>query len=202
MQLEHDVEDFLITDRELALQLDTSAGARESKEKLLVYQDGEELRLALYLDAATVAHLAQDDPTRLLHEGNLADFLLALEGVSHFLYLAWNATRRRPVSLLELELQAEVDKYITTLLLFSRQRPGSVPAALHTRLFDQTRFDAALCGEYLQRYRRAHRYAAKYCLTLQRKLLSGRRRSGALHQLRAFYRMPQRDKLRCIDGNG
>ena len=45
---------------------------------------------------------------------NLADFWSALEGVSHFTYYAWNAARDKSVSLFELELQAEVDKFVTT----------------------------------------------------------------------------------------
>ena len=39
-------------------------------------------------------------------------FCLALEGVSHFLYLIWNASFDRSVTLLEMELQAEIDKFV------------------------------------------------------------------------------------------
>ncbi len=50
----------------------------------------------------------------------------ALEGVSHFVYLAWNAGHDKPVSLLELEMQAEVDKYVGSYWLMRRQLPGSL----------------------------------------------------------------------------
>src|SRR5690554_3826609 len=82
-----DVEDFLITDPELARQLDTSINPRESKEKLLVSQQGDQLDLALFLDASVMARLSEDDPLVSLHSENFVDFLLAVEGVSHFLYL-------------------------------------------------------------------------------------------------------------------
>ena len=52
-----------------------------------------------------------------LNENNVADYWTALEGVSHFTYYAWNAARDKPVSLFELELQAEVDKFVTTGIL-------------------------------------------------------------------------------------
>ena len=57
--------------------------------------------------------------------GNVADYWTALEGVSHFLYLAWNAGHDKPVSLLELEMQAEVDKYVASYWLMRRQFPDA-----------------------------------------------------------------------------
>jgi len=44
------------------------------------------------------------------------DCCMLLEGVSHFLYLTWNAHYDRQVSLLDLELQAEVDKFVFAVL--------------------------------------------------------------------------------------
>ena len=67
------------------------------------------------------------DPLEALDEGNLADYCTALEGVSHFHYLVWSLARGRNVSLLELELQAEVDKYASAVALLTRQRAGRFP---------------------------------------------------------------------------
>jgi len=47
--------------------------------------------MSLYLDPALLQRLAREDPLTRLHAGNVADCWTALEGVSHFLYLAWNA---------------------------------------------------------------------------------------------------------------
>ena len=92
-----------------------------------------ELALSLYLDPALLRRLAAADPLERLHGGNVADCLTALEGVSHFLYLVWNASHDRPVSLLELEMQAEVDKFIVSHWLLRRQVPGTLSpgAAAH-----------------------------------------------------------------------
>ena len=60
---------------------------------------------------AVLRRLEATDPFERVTDDNLQDCCTALEGVSHFHYFVWSADRRRHVSLLELELQAEVDKY-------------------------------------------------------------------------------------------
>src|SRR5437763_1720102 len=103
VRIAHDVYDFLVTDRG---RLPHAARSGVADEELLVAQpaDGnDEVVMSLYLDPALLERLRREDPLRRLHAGNLADCWTALEGVSHFLYLAWNAGHDRPVSLLELE---------------------------------------------------------------------------------------------------
>ena len=118
VSIAHNVYDFLVTDRR-----HLPAGTRNgpSDEELIVAQPDEgargELAMSLYLDPALLSRLEQADPLERLHEGNVADYWTALEGVSHFLYLAWNAGHDKPVSLLELEMQAEVDKYVSSYWL-------------------------------------------------------------------------------------
>jgi len=138
------VADFLIDDPGLARRLDSAPNAREIPEKLLIQQDGESLNLALYLDPQLLQRLNANDPTESLHGENLHDFWMALEGISHFLYLTWNARHERSVTLLEMELQAEVDKYILAAFLFGRQMRGLVPRALYRQLFEYARFDERL----------------------------------------------------------
>ena len=118
--LAHDVAQFLLTDRRA---LTDEYGGGRSDEQLLVAQDGAEMTLGLFLEPELLARLAQANPLDVLNGGNLADYWTALEGVSHFVYLAWNAGHDRPVSLMELELQAEVDKYVCSVQLL--RSPGS-----------------------------------------------------------------------------
>ena len=75
---------------------------------------------------------------------NLADYWTALEGVSHFQYLAWNASLNRAVSIHELEVQAEVDKYAATLFLMGAQHAGRFPVRLHHWLFERASVDGSL----------------------------------------------------------
>ncbi len=87
------------------------------------------MRLGLFIDRDVLERLARRDPLEALDEHNLPDFCTALEGVSHFHYLVWSLARGRNVSLLELELQAEVDKYATAVALMTRQQAGRFPAS-------------------------------------------------------------------------
>lgn len=196
LELNHDIYDFLITDATLASVLD--GGARTPDEKLLIAEDGNDAEVTLYLHEDLVARLSENDPVARLDERNLADFWTAFEGVSHFTYFAWRASVDSPVTLLEMELQAEIDKFVATTLLLHRQgeRP---PQSLHHWLFELPRFDAALDSGELERYERANYYAAKYCRKLWPQL-SKARESETLHrELRRFYRLSRLAKIGHIE---
>jgi len=194
-----DVEDFLITDPDLARRLDTSVNPRESKEKLLVSQQDDHLDLALFLDASVLARLSDDNPLVSLHSENFVDFLLAVEGVSHFLYLIWNAGADRGVTLLELEMQAEVDKFVTAASLWKRQGKGLMSSELRYCLFEAPAYDAALDEVQRQRYEDANHYAGKYCLRLETRYLKKARAGEMMEELRRFYRLTQGEKIRLIN---
>jgi hypothetical protein len=143
--------------------------------------------------------LRESDPLERLHDGNLADFWMALEGVSHFVYLAWNAGLDKPVTRLELELQAEVDKFVLTALLLAT-RQGSAPDALHHGLFRRCRVDASLDEASRARYEDASRFAEAYCTRLLERFRRKRDLNVLQPELRRFYRMNQRGKLARIAG--
>ena len=127
-----DIAEYLLTDRaRLAAMSD-----RVSDEQLLVAEDGDTVSLALYIDAAVLERLERRDPFAALTHENLADYMTAAEGVSHFVYVAWNAGHDKPVTLLELELQAEIDKYVLGAWLL-REQCGRFPRELHRVLFDR-----------------------------------------------------------------
>jgi hypothetical protein len=192
------VDDFLITDAVFARALD--AGGRDVDEKLLIAEADGEAEVALYLERELLDRLQQRDPLTALDAANLADFWAALEGVSHFTYYAWNAQREKPVTLFELELQAEVDKFVTTGMLL-RQQSGREPHELHGWLFDKPRLDAQLSGEERERYARANRYAGKYCQRLAPALMRGAGHEHTRRELRRFYRLSQTSKLAHIDSD-
>ena len=198
VELEYDVHDFLVTDRSALRDLTPDNDRRELDEELLLAETTDGAGVALYLDAGLVRRLEADDPLGELTDGNLADYCTALEGVSHFVYSTWRLDRDAPVSLLELETQAEVDKYVTTVFLVADQQGGAYPSQVHARLFDRVAFDARLEPDQFQRYRTAHRCAAQYCRRLERRFV---RRGEAqiealLRELRKFYRLGSTAKLR------
>jgi hypothetical protein len=154
--------------------------------------------VTLYLDDDLLRRLEHANPLGALTEGNLADFCTALEGVSHFLYSTWRLRSDAPVSLLELETQAEVDKYAATVFLLGGQQGGPYPNQVHARLFDRVAFDPRLDAHQFDRYRTAHRSAAQYCRRLERRFVrNGEARIEALvRELRKFYRLGCTAKLR------
>ena len=192
------VHDFLITDPAQAALLQGVPQAPTVDEQLLVAEDEDGLGVSLYVDRAVLERLVARCPLRLLCDANLADYCTALEGVSHFHYLVWSAEHARPVSLLELELQAEVDKYASALRLLLMQRGGLFPGELFERLFDRTTFVPGLTREQRSRYEEAHRYAARFCRRLEERFLRRRqaRPEALVAELRAFYRLGRHAKLR------
>lgn len=194
----HDVAEFVFSDALLAKQLDASEHARQLPEKLLVREHAEGLDVSLYLDQATLEQLQQDSPAENLHAGNLATFCTVTEGVSHFVYLVWNASHERSISLFELELQAEVDKYVMAAALLADQCAGTLPHNLPHVLFDRPRFDARLNHHEQQRYRLANAYARQYCHNLHRNLLELGDSVLITRELRRFYRLIHQRKLQRI----
>jgi hypothetical protein len=199
VRVAYDVHDFLVTDRG---RLPRAAHGGLAEEELIVAQsaDGTEVSLSLYLDPALLERLANADPLVELNGGNVADWWTALEGVSHFLYLAWNAGHDKPVSLLELEMQAEVDKYVASYWLMRRQYPRHFPAELRRVLFERTRIDPRLAAERRRLYAEATRYAARFCRRLEQRLASvahGERE--VLAELRRFYRLSNARKRAHIE---
>ena len=196
--LAYDVEQFLLTDRGALPQ---AFRASATDEQLLVADSGAELSLGLFLEPAVLARLAAANPLEHLDGANLADYWTALEGVSHFVYLAWNAAFDRPVSLHELELQAEVDKYAATAMLLRAQNPQRFPVELHRVLFDRARVSESLAGERAGLYRRANHYAARFCRHLGQLLApaGARAQARAAAELRRFYRLTNARKVRHIE---
>jgi hypothetical protein len=195
--VEHDVAGFLVEEHAGP----PSRGCAAADEQLLVCEEEGELALGLYLEPGLLRRLEAANPLDRLDGANLADYWSALEGVSHFVCVAWNARHDRCVSLLELELQAEVDKFVTSHWLLQAQDPARFPAELHRVLFDRARIDPDLAGARQGLYRRAHRYAARFCGHLACRLRSrgAGRVAGVVSELRRFYRLSDTMKQRYIE---
>jgi len=192
------VVDFLVTDRQA---LPGECRDAPGDEQLFVTAMDDELCMSLYLDPALLERLERRDPHEALDAGNVADCWTVLEGLSHFLCVAHNAGHDRGVSRLTLELQAEIDKYVASFLLLRRADPHRFPAELHALLFRRARIDPALAGGRQSLYRRASRYAARFCRRLEPRLraLCAREDGSWLPELRRFYRLSDVHKLRHIE---
>jgi hypothetical protein len=193
-----DVCEFLMTDR---ASLAAISAARACDEQLLLAEDGDTLSMALYIDDDVLRRLSTRDPMAALTHDNLADYLTVAEGVSHFVYVAWNTGFDKPVTLLELELQAEVDKYVLGAWLLSAQNAGRFPRELHRALFERTRVDPVAAAGREGLYRMASRYASRFCRRMGQMLDHERRGAmgETLAELRRFYRWGGARKLAHIE---
>jgi hypothetical protein len=159
----------------------TKSGEREA---LLLRESDGGLEMALVVPATP------PPPTQAAndHDG----WLQLAEGVSHFVYVANRARQELPSTQLELELQAEVDKFV---LLVLEQLPYDRGEAfeVHSRLFERVTYLHEAGTELGDRYRTANDLAARF---VRRLLAYGPETTHAT--LRRFYRAGQTDKIRLV----
>lgn len=174
-------------------------GSGRAPEELLVADGGGALEVALYLDPGLLAfadaHAAA--PAARAMDADLDAFCQLTEGVSHFMYLARAAEEERTVSLLELEAQAEVDKFASCLL--HRWGEGVLEWArqlLH-RLFELVSYRDGLSPAERWRYEEANRLSRNYCARLLPHVRS-RRLDALLTELRRMYRLGAEAKLQYL----
>lgn len=163
----------------------THAGENE-REALLVREteDGLELRLRLpRLDSA-------DDAS------NLDPICQIIEGVSHFVYLSDRASRARATTQLELELQAEVDKYVVLAASLERFDQRS-SRRLRERLYEAVRFAHGPETVEGERYRVANERAWRFTGRLEKDYVARARYAELRAELRRFFHMSQEEKLRA-----
>lgn len=181
-----------------------AAGADpERGEVLLVHEHGNDVSVGLYVTpGATQRLVAAGDP---LAPERFEAWCLAAEGVSHFVYLLFRAQSGASVSQLELEVQAEVDKYAAALLrgsegpsLLAGNGVGLFLArsqAIRRGLYrDQTLIDAPGTAEH-GRYQLAMDTAGRYAAWLERSFVTRGDRAGLVTELRRFYRSSPQEKL-------
>ena len=187
-----DVGDFMVD----AGGRDALAPDRRPREQLLMHETEGEVALGLFIDPDAVANLVAHDPGAALDGRNFGDFVLAIEGVSHFVLAVWCAAHERTVSALELELQAEVDKYVTCLL--AAEPSAAASSALRHRLFRDVAWEPDLDADERDRYRAANDNAERYTAWLEQEFVARGRIPDMLAALRRFYRQPLARKLAVI----
>lgn len=163
-------------------------GESDAREALLVRHDDDAVEIALVLPdrlaTAPWATLSFDDRCQLV------------EGASHFLVVCERARRELPTTQLELEIQAEVDKWLV-LSRGGRLAPHD-DDALHAALFDDPDFLDDAGSEAGERYRIANRAAAKLVKRLSQEFARTGRFAelrGALHR---FFHAGQAEKLATV----
>lgn len=189
---EQPVHQFLIS----ADARDAAGVTRSPREQLLVSEDEDGMSIGLFFDPDVIDSVTGWPIDLLMAGSGLGDFLMLVEGVSHFVYLAFRATSNQSLSALELELQAEVDKYVTCLL--SSEQTHERSTYLRRRLFQDISFDEDLDADEKDRYRVANSNALRYSQSLERRYVRQHRIGEMLVELRQFYRMNLQNKMHFI----
>ena len=194
----YQVEAFVTTNRQLIQTLENNPACRCLPEKLLIQTSSDGLDVSLYLDKTLVDQLAQYEVADQSITDDLEIFCTVVEGISHFVYLIWRVQQGYTVSLLELELQAEVDKYIMAAAFLAQHNRGRIPHHLHAQLFDHCHFDPQLNPTELHRYQQANVFARHYCGELHNTLIAHGNSYAVTRDIRRFYRLWHTQKIQYI----
>ncbi|MFW6067640.1 MAG: hypothetical protein ACOC97_04820 [Myxococcota bacterium] len=196
LEVRERVEDF-VCDGELAQAM--TRDALERGEVLLVHEHLQDVSVGLYVDPQAVDALRRGLRWWNGPRGFRA-FCLTTEGVSHFVYLMFRAKRELPVTQLELEIQAEVDKYAFGLLEAPHRRPPLVRSRmLRSHLYAAPRFMHGADTEEGRRYRIASRVAARYTEQLEFRYVAAGDEQGLHRALRRFYRLGAKGKMEAAE---
>jgi hypothetical protein len=150
----------------------------EARESLLLRESEGSVELALVVPSSA--------------ESGNDGWLQLAEGVSHFVYVANRARQELSSTQLELELQAEVDKFVLLVLERVPYDRGEA-IEVHSRLYEDVRFLHAAGTELGDRYRTANDLAARFV-----RRLMGFGPQATHTALRRFYRAGQADKIRLV----
>jgi hypothetical protein len=160
--------------------------------RLLVRDTADGVRACIYYPDAMIRRLEARPPQNGLNDDNVDAFAVLVEELDHLLVAAERAHVGRGVSLLEMELQANVSKDLVLsrfLPRFGRRVDPARRAWLRHQLFGaRTYCDSD--PEVRERYDAASRWALAFLRTLER-----RPRPVRLDTLRRFHREPLAGKI-------
>ncbi len=153
-----------------------------SGAKVLIRDTEDALKVSIYYPDELIRKLESNDPRLGLHDDNIDLCASFVEELDHFLFIAQNYKQNRPFSLLELELQANVTKYLVLKYFI----------ALQNRSIKLSKFD--------KEYIRYHLfYKRKYDIedTAERKRYEDAGKFGMMY-IKHIDLLPQEDRLRDL----
>ncbi len=162
---------------------------REAEEWVLFREAEDGVELAVFVDENHLDRLHDIGCLSRAPAECFAAFCAATEGVSHFLMLFERVRRGEPVRMLELEAQAEVDKFVSASL---HQPERSVD--WWRKLFREASLSVGLSEEESARYVEAGRLAAGFCAELD----AHPHVESWLRHLRAFWRASGAQRLETM----
>ena|SRR5207245_834929 len=183
-----DISPFIVGDEGLRrIYGGIACSTTDEGARVLVRDQGQSVRAALYYPNALVRHLEQFNPLDGVGDVNIAAFAVLIEEIDHLLTLASRAAEGRAVTLLELEHHACVTKYLMVLHFLGkqtgrRQLGDALKQWARFHLFERY---SQREGREAGRYREAARFAWQYLKHFETLRLECRR-----IEIRAYHRRP------------
>lgn len=167
-----------------------------ARESLVLHIEDDALEIGLYISPKILKLIETYDPQTNLNNKNLDAACVAIEGVSHLLYVHQKYMNKTPWSLLELELQAEIDKYILCVNWLKRQ--GGNGRELLGKLFERYSLLGGMNSSVAWRYQRATTMAQNFCRHIEINFIFKHRLEPARRALKEFYRLSHWQKIRTV----
>ena len=187
------IEDFLVSSK-----LVENYHLNNNQDQLIFQEADGEFNLGVYLKEENLNNLVQKDFSKLLKGNSLKSFITVIEETSHFIYSLWCIDNVRAFSLLELELQAEIDKFIFLLFILKKSNLFYFRKLFFT-LFSNYSFHSFLSAEEIERYEEANKLAFKYSFFLFESFISKNNWAGLISEIRFFYRLAFLSKREYIN---
>lgn len=202
----YEVDAFVSHDIEVAKTLAkaTNQACQDTQhpdiEVVFIRQDEFNMEFTLYLDNSLMQAFKQtaniEDFLKSCKPGEkhptLDDICTVVEGVSHVVCLLWHAHNDRQLRPVDLELQAEIDKY---LVLLGTSDTLTQHRQIHKQLFSQCQLTSTPGTALFERYRTANNLAARYCGWLSDTFFAALDKTGLDSELARFYRLSGQAKF-------
>lgn len=185
------IEEFVSSDRFVASQL---ADVQENEglerpaideEVVFIEQSSDSLEFTVYFDEQLLESVAQA-------RSDLDGVCTVVEGASHAVCLLWHAHNDRQLRPVDLELQAEIDKFV---VLMEKITDPAARLGLHRHLFSTSRILPDSNTALYERYKVASSLASDYCQWLNQRFIDDNNQIELHGELSRFYRLSGRAKF-------
>ncbi|MFK7861761.1 MAG: hypothetical protein AB8B64_23295 [Granulosicoccus sp.] len=191
LDIPYRIEHFVSCDRALADRLaDEQADEGQPRpdvdeEVVFIHQHEGSLEFTVYVDEGLLSAVDES-------QSDLDGLCTVVEGASHAVCLLWHAHHERQVRPVDLELQAEIDKF----MILTDGRSCTVERRdVHRRLFDNSQLIPAEGSVLHERYRTASKLASQYCHWLDARFIEDGDQASLHQELARFYRLSGRAKF-------
>lgn len=191
LDIPYRIEQFFSSDKMIANRL-ADEQARNGQQRpvvdeevVFIHQAKNSFEFTVYVDEQLLA--AVDDS-----QADLDGICTVVEGVSHAVCLLWHAHNDRQIRPIDLELQAEIDKYV---ILLENHSCKLERRYLHRCLFANSTLTPQLDKELRDRYSMASKLASEYCHWLGGHLMEVQDSAALRQELARFYRLSGQAKF-------